>query len=166
VSTSATSAPASVSAGPSGRAAGDRADDRLDAFAEAWERFFRSARRGRRRITTRDTLTMPQYLLIEPLAARMPRSVGELAEHAGVSGPTATRMLDALCRAGWVQRRQSERDRRCVEVVLTDSGRGKLRARHREVREYRRRVLEALEPADRQAAERLLHRLADAIDAV
>jgi DNA-binding MarR family transcriptional regulator len=110
------------------------------------------------------TLTIPQYLLVEPLAADGPRMVGELAEHAGVSGPTATRMLDGLVRAGWVQRHQSERDRRCVEVELTAAGRAELEARRDEVRAYRGRLFEALEPAERVAAERLLRRLAAAID--
>ena len=95
--------------------------DDLERFSRAWEAIFRATRRRRARYEAADDgpLTVPQYLLLEPLVAGDALSVRDLAEHAGVSAPSATRMLDGLERAGVVTRSPSERDRRVVDVRLT-----------------------------------------------
>jgi DNA-binding MarR family transcriptional regulator len=142
------------------------ADAHLEGFARAWEAFFRAARSARARLGVQATLTVSQYFLIERLRDGEPRSVRELAQHAGVAAPTATRMLDGLVRDGMVQRRHSERDRRCLEVLLTAAGRAAVDERHRLMHTARRQVFEALEPDDRVAAERLLRRLAEATEAI
>src|SRR5829696_10152341 len=97
--------------------AGDAAE-----FARALEEFFRATRRARARLRPgEESLSISQYHLIEPiLDADGPRAAGELATAAGVTPPTATRMLDGLERAGFVERARAEHDRRCVHVVLTD----------------------------------------------
>jgi len=142
------------------------ADADLEAFARAWEAFFRAARSARSRLGQQATLTVAQYFLIERLRDGRPRSAREVAEHAGVAPSTATRMLDGLVKAGFVDRRPSERDRRCVEVVLTTAGRAAVEQRHELMQTARRQVFAALDPADRPAAERLLRRLAEATAAI
>lgn len=87
-----------------------------------------------------------------------------LAEAAGVSAPTASRMLDGLEREGIVERRPSPEDRRAVEIALTDHGR-ELHAQKREqVAAKRAAVFESLSPAERESAEHLLRRLAEVIE--
>jgi DNA-binding MarR family transcriptional regulator len=141
-------------------------DPDLDGFARAWEAFFRAARSARARLGVQTPLSVSQYFLIERLRDGRARSVRELAEHAGVAPPTATRMLDGLVRAGFVERRHSERDRRCLEVVLTPAGLAAVDERHDLMQTARRQIFEALDPADRAAAERLLRRLAEATEAI
>jgi DNA-binding MarR family transcriptional regulator len=141
----------------------------LETFASAWEAFFRAMRRARARMPEGPSpgdLTISQYLLLEPLAESSPRAVGELAEAAGVSGPTATRLLDGLVRAGLVERRPSERDRRTVEISLTRDGRKAMASTREWVNAGRRRIFEALSPSERAQAERLLRRLTEIVSDV
>src|SRR5829696_8656612 len=105
------------------RAAAPGAADATE-FARALEDFFRAARRARARLRPGEgPLSISQYHLLEPLLdADGPHAAGELAVAAGVTPPTATRMLDALERAGLVRRARAEHDRRCVHVALTPEG--------------------------------------------
>src|SRR5688572_30526511 len=138
-----------------------------DQFAAAWETFFRTTRRMRARSAKEQIagLTLPQYHLLEALSGDEELSVGTLAEAAGVAPPTATRMLDCLARDGYVERRHSESDRRTVLITLTPSGRTAVEAAHDQVNAFRRRVFEALEPAEREHAAALLTRLTTVLEA-
>src|SRR4051812_39461855 len=143
-------------------------DDELERFNRAWEDLFRATRRRRARHEAVDDgpLTIPQYQLLEPLLAGDALSVRDLAEQAGVQPPSATRMLDGLERAGFVTRSPSPRDRRMVDVRLTDEGRRVVRSRRKQIDEWRRRLYEALPEADRAEAARLLRRLTEALEAL
>jgi DNA-binding MarR family transcriptional regulator len=142
--------------------------DDLEAFNRAWEELFRATRRRRARHEATDAgpITVPQYLLLEPLLGGDALAVRDLAEQAGVQPPSATRMLDGLERAGFVTRSPSPRDRRMVDVRLTDEGRRVVRARRKQIDEWRRRLYEALPEADRAEAARLLRRLTDTLEAL
>ena len=50
-------------------------------------------------------------------------SVKELSDRLGVSLPGASRLVDALLRRGWVERREDPDDRRIKRVGITDAGR-------------------------------------------
>ena len=135
-------------------------------FTAAWEEFFRTTRRlraraGRERM---EALSVPQYHLLEALRATEELTVGELAESAGVTPPTATRMLDCLARLGYVLRRHSEADRRVVLVSLTPTGADALEAAHERVTRFRRRVFDSLAPEEREQAAALLRRLAEVME--
>jgi DNA-binding MarR family transcriptional regulator len=137
-----------------------------DQLTSAWEAFFRTTRRLRSRAGKHplEGLSLPQYHLLESLRAEDALPVGVLAEAAGVAPPTATRMLDCLARDGHVERRHSETDRRAVLVSLTPSGRDAVEAAHEQVEAWRRRVFESLEPAEREQAAALLHRLTEVLE--
>jgi DNA-binding MarR family transcriptional regulator len=134
-------------------------------LAAAWEEFFRTTRRLRSRAGKHslESLSLPQYQLLESLRDSDELSVGVLAEAAGIAAPTATRMVDCLERDGHVSRRHSETDRRAVLVSLTASGRAAVEAAHAQVSAWRRRVFESLEPAEREQAAALLSRLTKAL---
>jgi DNA-binding MarR family transcriptional regulator len=132
----------------------------------AWESFFRTTRRLRAR-AGRDPgigLSLPQYHLLEPLRDGGELTVGELAESAGVSAPTASRMLDALARDDRIARRHSETDRRAVLVSLTATGRADVGEAHDHVTAFRRRVFERLTPAEREQAAVVLSRLTELLE--
>lgn len=136
-------------------------------FADAWEAFFRAVRRMRSQ-GTRPTqgcegLTFPQFQLLDPLCAG-PGKVSSLAGLAGVSAPTATRMLDGLEKQGLVERHASDEDRRCVLIALTEEGRRAVDAKRRDVRAMRRKVAAQLTEEERAQATALLQRLADAME--
>jgi DNA-binding MarR family transcriptional regulator len=143
-------------------------DVELEAFSRAFEEFGRAQRRvaGRfNRAPAVPELSKPQYLLLEPLlGGEQSLCVGELADAAGVSAPTATRMLDGLVKRAIATRSQKEGDRRIVLIGLTDHGRELMHAKHARVVEVRAAVYAQLTPTERRGAARLLTRLAAAIE--
>lgn len=60
-----------------------------------------------------------------------PRRVTELAAVEGVTQPSMTALVTGLARAGLVERRPDEEDRRAVLVALTEQGAAYLRDRRR-----------------------------------
>ena len=137
------------------------------AFDSALDEFFGAIRRSRARAAQQvgaGELTLSQFQLLGAFAEAPESTVGELAEAAGVAGPTATRMLDGLERAGIVERRPSEQDRRVVTVRLTAKGRRLLERKRLLVAEKRRALYESLAPSERRQVERLLRRLAGVIE--
>jgi DNA-binding MarR family transcriptional regulator len=50
-------------------------------------------------------------------------SVKELSDRLGLSMPGASRIVDALLRRGWLERREDAEDRRIKRVGITDAGR-------------------------------------------
>lgn len=67
-------------------------------------------------------ITMPQWRALV-LADSEPQSVKTVAEDLGVHPSNATRLCDRLVRAGLLDRRQLEHDRRQVVLTLTGGGR-------------------------------------------
>jgi MarR family transcriptional regulator, organic hydroperoxide resistance regulator len=139
----------------------------LDAFVRAFDDFARAAKRARHRQSGSGDgeLTVAQYSLLAPLldASEAP-GVRELAEAAGVSSPTATRMLDGLERKGLVVRERCERDRRAVRLSLTASGVDAVRAQRRRQLALRRAIFESLDGRERRMAAQVLERLARAFE--
>jgi len=137
-------------------------------FHGAWEEFAASVRRARSRAANRPgaALTPSQFHLLTALEGGDALTVGELAAAAGVSSPTATRMLDGLEREGIVRRKPSTEDRRRIAVEMTAAGKKAIAATHKRVDAARDLVYEELSPAERAQAARLLSRLADAIEQI
>jgi DNA-binding MarR family transcriptional regulator len=135
-------------------------------LTEALHDFFRAARRARGRAArdpSPEGLSLAQYHLLEPLAAG-PRTNRELAELAGISPPTATRMVDGLLQRGLVSRVEDPTDRRAVVISLSDAGRAALARKEREYDARRQRIAAALEPHEQEVATDLLRRIAAVIE--
>jgi MarR family transcriptional regulator, transcriptional regulator for hemolysin len=67
--------------------------------------------------------SLPIWLVLTSLRGEQWRTQLELARSLGIEGPTLTRHLDGMERAGLVERRRDPSDRRAVQVELTDAGR-------------------------------------------
>jgi DNA-binding MarR family transcriptional regulator len=141
----------------------------VEAFTAGLEEFMRAIRSARGRFNRAPAvpeLSTSQFNLLEPLLAgpgQLP--VWAIAEAAGVTPPTASRMLDALVRRGIAERtRAPEGDRRRVEITLTPAGRRLVAAKRARVAKAREQVFDRLSPGERRAAARLLRSLAAAID--
>ena len=135
-----------------------------DAFSTALLDFLRATRRVRGRLGDSEELSLSQYHLLEPLIEGERLAICELALAAGVSAPTATRMLTGLERAGLVQRVPCDADRRVVHVVLTDEGRDRVLAARARGEQRRAEIFASLSAGERREAARLLERLAEAVD--
>ena len=136
------------------------------AFAAALDDFLRAARRARGRLASEADLSLSQYHLLEPLLDADERGlgVGALACAAGVSAPTATRMLAGLERDALAVRRACADDRRVVRVALTAEGARRMARKRDRIAHRREELFRSLDPDERAQAARLLERLADAIE--
>jgi len=67
-------------------------------------------------------VTMPQFRVLV-LAAEAPRNLSAIADDLEVHPSNATRLCDRLVRAGLLDRRRSDADRRQVHLTLTPRGR-------------------------------------------
>ena len=135
-------------------------------LSDALYDFFKAARRARGRAASDpapDGLSLAQYLLLEPLGSG-PRTNRELAELAGISAPTATRMVDGLLQRDFVTRMEDPVDRRAVVISLTDTGRAALTRKEREYAARRRSLAATLDPQEQKVATDLLSRLAAVIE--
>ncbi|MFZ5814776.1 MAG: MarR family winged helix-turn-helix transcriptional regulator [Bacillota bacterium] len=81
-----------------------------------------------------------QYPLLRMLEERGESTVSEVAAHLGMSVAGATGLIDRLVRAGLVERRRDESDRRLVFVTLSPAGREGLA----EARRLRRSIIAEL----------------------
>ena len=136
----------------------------LDAFSSALLEFLRATRRMRGRIGDEGELSLSQYHLLEPLIDGERLATCELALAAGVSAPTATRMLSGLVREGLAERVPCTADRRVVHVVLTDDGRARVLAKRARGESRRAEIFASLSSGERREAARLLERLAAAVE--
>lgn len=90
----------------------------------------------------------------------------DLAEILQLSPSGLTRRLDGLVRAGWVERRPSDLDRRVMHAVLTEAGRAKLEASAPiHVASVRERIIDHLDRDDLRAFARAFGKIRDALDA-
>jgi len=66
--------------------------------------------------------SIPIWLVLTTLRGDQWRTQHELARAIGIEGPTLTRHLDGMERAGLVARRRAPGDRRAIQVELTERG--------------------------------------------
>jgi DNA-binding MarR family transcriptional regulator len=148
------------------RANGARAGVGSEEFLAAFDAFAQAVRRARGASVQNGDgdLTLSQYALLAPLINRSGARVRELATDAGITAPTATRILDALERRGIVRRTRSAEDRRGVTVTLTDDGQQVLASQADWLRSRQAAFFASLPPGERESAPDLLMRLAALID--
>jgi DNA-binding MarR family transcriptional regulator len=134
------------------------------AFVAAFDDFVRAAKRARARVDADAVLSPGQYDLLAPLGSGDVLGLRELARAAGVSAPTATRMLDGVQARGLVTRERCADDRRAVRVALTEEGLVAVREHRARMVARRRALFDRLAPDEREGAARVLARLADAYE--
>jgi DNA-binding MarR family transcriptional regulator len=88
----------------------------------AVERLGRALRAARQHLATRHRLSLLQIHLLEQLADRRARRVGELAAELDISQPTASDAIATLHDKGLVTRRRDVDDGRATVVALTARG--------------------------------------------
>ena len=108
-------------------------------------------------------LTTTQRLALFELNASESLRLNELAERIVTSPPTASRAVDALVSLGFVERVPDPRDRRAVQIRVTDYGRGRVAERIARVGETLGPALSTLPPNDRERLVALLARLNSAL---
>ncbi len=89
----------------------------------------------------------------------------DLAERLQLSPSGLTRRLDGLVKAGWVERRNSDADRRVMLAALTDAGRQQLAdAAPGHVESVRARMIDVLDADDQRAIAQAFAKIRHALD--
>lgn len=113
-------------------------------------------------------LTLGDYQVLVYLTEADDRQMRmcDLAEMLQLSPSGLTRRLDGLVKAGWVERRNSEVDRRVMLAALTDAGRAQLAAAApTHVASVRARMIDVLDTDDLDAVARAFRKIRAALDA-
>ncbi|GAB2731288.1 MarR family winged helix-turn-helix transcriptional regulator [Kitasatospora kifunensis] len=139
-------------------------DAGFEELAEAADTLFLAMRKARSRGADAGGLSLAQMALLDPLSLGGDLPVGQLASAAGVSVPTATRMLQQLETKGIVTRRRSPEDERRVLISLTEEGVERLTRLREQRRERQALGYAAFAPAERAQLAEQLNRLAEIIN--
>ena len=110
-------------------------------------------------------LTLGQLRFISELAGRRTLSIGQVADHLGVTLTTASQFVDRLERPGYVERVHRTDDRRVVECRLTPRGLELISAMRGMQRDGLARVLGFLDPDELRDMGRLFGLIAERISA-
>lgn len=117
--------------------------------------------RDRDRICCYD-VSVTQCYALEVLAGRGPMRSNELAAALYLDKSTTSRVVDALVRKGYAERRPDPEDGRAVQVVVTPAGTSLYRRIEADLLGDVEALIGELEPDVRRAAVRLVRRLAEA----
>jgi MarR family transcriptional regulator for hemolysin len=103
--------------------------------------------------------SLPTWLVLSSLKEEHRRTQLDLARAVGIEGPTLTRHLDGLERAGLVERRRDPTDRRAVQVELTEAGERLHAALLKAVISFNRQLTAGLDDAELARLREMLARL-------
>jgi MarR family transcriptional regulator, organic hydroperoxide resistance regulator len=142
------------------------ADDKdgIEELARAIDTLFLAVRQARSAAAPQDRLSVSQQAMLEPLVDESGRPgealpVGALAAAAGVSMPTATRMLKQLEGKGVITRTRAAPDERRVLIELTPLGHEQMAALRTYRREAQVQGLAEFDPDERAEFAGYLRRL-------
>ena len=110
-------------------------------------------------------ISITQCNALEALARRGGLTLGELAAHLYLDKSTASRVVDALQRKGYVDRTTHPDDGRAVLLVTTQQGKELYQSIRKGLLADEQRLLAAFDPEVRQLLPQLIARLARAVAA-
>jgi MarR family transcriptional regulator for hemolysin len=87
-----------------------------------------------------------------------------LAGRVGIEGPTLVRLLDRMTEDGWLERRESEQDRRSKTVHLTDKARDVIEEIRKVAATLRTELLAGAAPEELETTLRVLQHIKDKAD--
>jgi DNA-binding MarR family transcriptional regulator len=144
-------------------------DDEVEAVFVRIGRLGRHLRQAKRAAAAEVGMQDHEYDTLHELMIRTTpgsASPSELAEDLGISGAGMTGRLDALERAGWIQRRATAEDRRRVQVEVTKAGSAKWREAINLRGRAEEELMAGLSARERATLARLLKKLTLAADDV
>lgn len=117
--------------------------------------------RDRDRICCHD-ISVAQFDALETILRSGPLTLNALAARLFLDKSTASRVVDALQRKGYVERKEHPSDRRALHLEATPAGRELHRRIEADILAQERRLLEEFSPEVRQSMARLIEKLARA----
>ena len=107
-----------------------------------------------------ESMNFPQYTVMQKLDELGELTMGTLSENLGTTMGAATNLVDKLVHAGHVVRRRSARDRRVVQVKLTEQGLRVFARVTKESVELLGRTFRKFSPEERQVTVRVITEMA------
>ncbi|WP_339704895.1 MarR family transcriptional regulator [Algoriphagus aquimarinus] len=102
-------------------------------------------------------VTVDQWLVLKNLSENDVLSQTELANLVFKDHPTLTRIIDLLCKKGYVERVPHPQDRRSFQLHLTETGVSKVNSLRPEIHHIREKAWEKLSPHDFEEFKRILN---------
>lgn len=136
-----------------------------DEILIALRRIMRATDLQSQQLSRQSGLTVPQLLVMQAIEKEGSPSTSTLARSIVVSQATVTRIIDRLERDGLVKREKSSKDKRVVNVSLTDAGRAKLEVAPEPLQAEFLRKYRELESWEQQMLKSSLLRVASMMDA-
>lgn len=102
-------------------------------------------------------VTVDQWLVIKNLSENGVLSQTELAQLVFKDHPTMTRIIDILCKKGYVERIPHPHDRRSFQLLLTEAGTDKVAELRPQIVSIREKAWENLDENDFEEFKRILN---------
>ena len=102
-------------------------------------------------------VTVDQWLVIKNLSENGVLSQTELAQLVFKDHPTMTRIIDILCKKGYVERIPHPNDRRSFQLLLTETGKAKVAELRPQIVSIREKAWENLDEKDFEEFKRILN---------
>lgn len=109
-------------------------------------------------------VTVDQWLVLKNLSENELLSQTELANLVFKDHPTLTRIIDLLCKKGYVERVPHPQDRRSFQLHLTDTGLAKVSELKPKILEIREKAWENLTAKDFEEFKRILDTIYQNLD--
>lgn len=109
-------------------------------------------------------VTVDQWLVLKNLSENELLSQTELANLVFKDNPTLTRIIDLLCKKGYVDRVPHPQDRRSFQLHLTESGVAKVSELRPKIHEIREKAWENLTAKDFEEFKRILDTIYQNLD--
>jgi len=109
-------------------------------------------------------VTVDQWLVLKNLSEKGLMSQTELANMVFKDHPTLTRIIDLLCKKGYVERVTHPQDRRSFQLHLTETGVAKVTELKPKVLEIREKAWENLNETDFEEFKRILNTIYQNLD--
>jgi DNA-binding MarR family transcriptional regulator len=102
-------------------------------------------------------ITVDQWLVLKNLSENELLSQTELAQLVFKDHPTLTRIIDILCKKGYVERVPHPQDRRSFQLHLTNQGVSKVKELKPQITQIREKAWENLNEQDFEEFKRILN---------
>ncbi|HSF55084.1 MAG TPA: MarR family transcriptional regulator [Algoriphagus sp.] len=109
-------------------------------------------------------VTVDQWLVLKNLSENEILSQTELANLVFKDNPTLTRIIDLLCKKGYVERAPHPQDRRSFQLHLTETGLAKVKELRPKILEIREKAWENLTAKDFEEFKRILDTIYQNLD--
>lgn len=95
-------------------------NDSVEAVLTALRQIIREIELQSKRLIKKCGLTGPQLIVMKEIKKTPDKPISEIARHISLSQATVTSILDRLEQQGFVKRYRSEKDKRKVNLILTE----------------------------------------------